>query len=1545
MHLVTIRLYAEDIDVYVPASVGTFYFPEKLKEFIMGRILGLDLGTNSIGWSILEAKINADGQVKKYESILDSGVRIFPEGLDPKTIGQGDKEKSKNSQRREFRQKRRQFYRKRLRKIKLLEILIENKMCPLTKEELNKWKYWDKKNTELKREFPKSVKFNEWLKLNPYELRKKGINEDITRVEFGRVLYHMIQRRGFVSSRKEKDTGAIFDGKNDKTGITETKQMLGDKSLGEYLYTIIPSKGMPYKEFKDKNGKIVRARNRYTLREMYIEEFYRLWTRQSKHLKLDKINISQKKSRFIKGSFNSKRNQLKIAKLNEKYGEKNISIKDDWIISNSSIPLMTYLAGDIWMDEDKVYYRGTNESVLFWQRPLRSQKNLLGKCRYEHQFITVNDKKIETGKSPCYLSHPEFELFRAYQFINNIEYVEEGEKKKLDHNQRDIILQLFNSKKSNFKFKVIPQKLKLTYMRFNYDDDFSVACNKTIANLKPLFPKEIWEENFNDIWHCFHFYSDNEKLFNKLKKDYNCKCETEVGISKIFLSDGYGGLSLKAIRNINPFLSKGYSLALSVLLGGVKNAFGKEKWAKYVSEHEKIENYIKHLMKDKNAEGELIEKIKVFLSQGIKEIDFGFDINDKRFRKLYHPSVDLTQTGHELKDKIPVIPNLRNPLVQRALTETRHVVNTLIKNYGQMDIIKIEMGRDLKNTSKTRREMTFTILNNQKKNDMAREKLSEFGLAHSRQNIRKYLLYKEIEEHFSPVVCPYTGKSIRINDLLGTGNVFQIEHIIPYSVSLDDSFANITLCESNFNREKGEKTPYEFYKSNSSPDIWGGAKSWEEIESRTFKLLPYNKAKRFTSKKSLDNESFISRQLNDMRYISREAKKIMEEVCDNVQVLPGRLTAELRHLWGLNNVLQPVKEIDFGVGVVDVDDDLRIPHWAVVRDDGSFVSVHKKQNRKPLLTRGYCLFSGCVDKNIFSSNAYRDINVNDLDKGKYWCKAGSQSLPEFYVYFNEKPKSTSRFVVLKGNINKGKFINDRINSSITAEGLENGKYWANLDVEKVTIVGTERPKPKKGQLALFGKIQSKHFISYNYSCPLDQEDGETWVILSLNIEDIVYTKIKKDPPNKRSNQLLLSGSVDSGGVWISDDNPDQAYATDLPLGKYWALYELNEEDFEFTPMLNEEPKPAKGEKVIEGTVWLDKQGEVRFDPKKNREDQRHHAIDAMAIACTERSFLQKLSAYNAQSRERKEGERSTRPEFDKPWDNFRLDVQTSADKILVSYFKNTKAFDKGSRFIKKDGVKHLAKMSAVRGQLHKETVFGKRTAPDGITAYHIRKPITSLADKTQVDKVVDKTIHKLIEKYLQKTFNIDVEKKYKVPANAFFDKGEYLIKLPNKNGEEIPIKKVRMREEMGNVKRLKSNINQYVNLRNNHHVMIYRDLNDELKENIVSFWDVSQRLKNNEPAYQLPEDGKEIVTTMEINDMFLIGLPKDVKIDEIEVVGQYLYRVQKLSAGDYFFRHHLASTINNEQEVIRVSSFKAWEKYNPIKIKVDLRGKLIYDKT
>ncbi len=1505
----------------------------------MGRILGLDLGTNSVGWAVVEGDINSKGQVTQYHSVFDSGVRIFPEGLEPDTIGQGEKEQSRNAKRREFRQKRRQFYRKRLRKIKLLEILIEKDMCPLTIDELDQWKRYHKNESSSKREFPSSKVFTEWLRLNPYELRARALKEDISLHELGRILYHFIQRRGFVSSRKEQgsDTGVLYKGKDDKVGISETQEKMDDKLLGEYLYSIIPAKGEPYKEYRDEDGKIIRARSRYTLRDMYIEELYHIWQRQAEHLNLNDQQVLHKKVRVLNGSLSSKRNLEKILSLEKKYAKENISIKSNVVTSVNELPLFNFLAGEIWMEDGAIKHKNTNESVLFWQRPLRSQKHLLAKCRYEHYITYLDGKRIETGKSPCYQSHPEFELFRAYQLINNIEY---GRKEKLNTEQRKIVLDLINSRKSNFKFKEIPKKLKLTSERFNYDDDFSIPCNKTIANLKPLFDKELWEEHYHDIWHCFHFYDDNEKLFEKLKKDYSCKCESPELIKKIHLEADYGSLSLKAIRNINPFLAKGYSLSLAVVLGGVKNVFGKEKWLLFSKEHTLIENTIKHFMKEKNAEGELIEKIKAFLFSGSKEIDFGFEQDDKRFKKLYHPSVDLKSNIGELKDKLPPIPNLRNPLVQRALSEMRHVVNALIKEYGRMDIIKVEMGRDLKNNSKLRQEMTFIIRDNQKKNDAAREKLSEFGLAHTRQNIRKYLLYKEIEEHMSPVTCPYTGKTIRINDVLGTGNLFQIEHINPYSVSLDDSFGNITLCESNFNREKGEKTPYEFYKSNPDPLLWGGAKSWDDIERRAFALLPYNKAKRFTSKKQLDHEEFISRQLNDTRYISKEAKNLLMEICDNVQILPGRLTADLRRLWGLNNVLQAAENLTDADLDIEVHDRYKIPHWAIVRDDGSFVSVHKKQNDKPYVSRGYCIFPGQINKEIFTSSSSHDIAAPGEADGKYWCKATVNSTPGFYQYFNDKAISSPRTIVVKGSVRNEKFIYEKIGANIDASGKPNGKYWATFDVLKINFIDKERPKPKKGQLAIWGKIKDGYFSSYNYSCPTKHEDADIWAVLDLDISDISLTRVLADKPVLSSNQILLSGSTDKDGSWVSDENPDQAYATDLPRGKYWAVFDSYMDDIDFFPIENEEPKANKNEKVIEGSIWIDKQGEVRFDPKKNREDQRHHAIDALTIACTERSFLQKLSTYNAQLDERKRGERKERPEFDAPWENFRADVKKSAEAILVSYFKDNRAYMRGKKFISKNGKKHLVQISAVRGQLHKETVFGKRTPPDGRTAYHVRKSITSLASKTHVDKVVDRSIRKLIENYLQEEYGIDTSKKYTVPSNAFFKDGKYTIKLPNKNGEDVPVTKVRMREAFGNARKLKTTINQHVDLQNNHHVIIYKDKDDKLKENIVPFWDVTQRLKRNESAYQLPEDGKEIITSMEINDMFLLGLPDNVNINDTHSISKYLYRVQKLSSNFYTFRHHLASTLNNSQEEARIHSMKAWESLNPQKVYINLNGSI-----
>src|SRR5690606_9604138 len=144
----------------------------------MGKTLGLDLGTNSIGWALID---------EDNDEILGIGSRIFPEGVE--NLGEGEgREVSKNSSRTEDRGKRRQFFRKKLRKRLLLRELSKSGLCPI---DFDKLKIWTDDSVF------KTKEFNQWVKLNPYELRDKAVKERIELHELGRVFYHMIQRRGF----------------------------------------------------------------------------------------------------------------------------------------------------------------------------------------------------------------------------------------------------------------------------------------------------------------------------------------------------------------------------------------------------------------------------------------------------------------------------------------------------------------------------------------------------------------------------------------------------------------------------------------------------------------------------------------------------------------------------------------------------------------------------------------------------------------------------------------------------------------------------------------------------------------------------------------------------------------------------------------------------------------------------------------------------------------------------------------------------------------------------------------------------------------------------------------------------------------------------------------------------------------------------------------------------------------------------------------------------------------------------------------------------
>ena len=248
---------------------------------------------------------------------------------------------------------------------------------------------------------------------------------------------------------------------------------------------------------------------------------------------------------------------------------------------------------------------------------------------------------------------------------------------------------------------------------------------------------------------------------------------------------------------------------------------------------------------------------------------------------------------------------IRNPIVTRALAELRKTVNAILRKYGKPEAIHIELARDLKKNHEERMKEVKRNREREAERDEARAELSkQLGIEPylvKRSDIEKYLLWKECGHQ-----CPYTGHSIGLEGLFGQNPIFQVEHIIPFSRCLDNSFQNKTLCYHELNAVKRNKTPWEAF---------GGSADWEAMVERAKKFGNRAKLRRFTmleqdAAKLL--EEFSSRQLNDTRYASRLAAQYLGllyggavdgEGRRRVFTCAGEMTAILRREWELNGIL------------------------------------------------------------------------------------------------------------------------------------------------------------------------------------------------------------------------------------------------------------------------------------------------------------------------------------------------------------------------------------------------------------------------------------------------------------------------------------------------------------------------------------------------------------------------------------------------------------------------------------------------------------------
>ncbi|MDA8762673.1 hypothetical protein N9M92_00425 [Flavobacteriaceae bacterium] len=346
-------------------------------------------------------------------------------------------------------------------------------------------------------------------------------------------------------------------------------------------------------------------------------------------------------------------------------------------------------------------------------------------------------------------------------------------------------------------------------------------------------------------------------------------------------------------------------------------------------------------------------------------------------------------------------------------------------------------------------------------------------------------------------------------------------------------------------------------------------------------------------------------------------------------------------------------------------------------------------------------------------------------------------------------------------------------------------------------------------------------------------------------------------------------------------------------------------------------------------------------------DHRNYGLKSYIVAIRDNDYLKELSIRNKYST------LNNAPLFPIPHDDFRNEVNYFINNMLVAHKKQDRFYSTrkvnykaGDQIVSNRGF-------APRGSLHRDSMYGKRTPPNLKTAYHIRKPLESIRTMGQVEKIVDVNVKNAVLKVL-KNANLSDENTFS-PQQVFFKNyvnGSKKTKvfLPNKNGDPVPVNKVRIREALNSAVKLKKDIDQYVNLRKNHHVLIYRDENQDLNEEVVSFWEAIKRIESGASLYQLPNDDCEMVTALHINDMFLMGV-NDLKepVEDLtkDNLVKHLYRVQKLSSRFYEFRqaHNNQLDATEYPNYIRINNFGSrktgWSTYQPLKVEISPIGDLV----
>ncbi len=501
--------------------------------------------------------------------------------------------------------------------------------------------------------------------------------------------------------------------------------------------------------------------------------------------------------------------------------------------------------------------------IIFFQRPLK---------RPERGYCT-----FYTSEPRAYIAQPSFQRFRLLQDINALKYFTNAEYELTPDQKRILYRNLEEKKELTFsrirELLHLPSSAAFKFEKGSKEKLQGLETDQQFSKILGEQWKKLELSEKDRLVEYFILEEDEEKIHD-LFAEYGFESERIHSlIEKADLRTGVASLSVKFMRECAEIMEKEwlrYNEAVSKM--GLKQ---HAPWH-HDTKLEKLPYYGTILsyttVKPSSRKNALVN---VPTGTGLEELEYG---------KIANPSVHI------------------------VLNQLRKLCNVLIDKFEKPDRIHLETETELKNG----RERLKKIIQEQRKNRETNIRIEKCirdilrlpeSTQISRSDIQKFRLWEELGTNDASRCCVYCGKPISAHQLFN-GDA-ELEHILPFSRTLQNSRNNLTIAHKGCNAIKGNRTPFEAFGNNPK------GYNWEEIEARVSEIFRGNYAKKANFlKKNLEadiseSSSFLDSQLSDTAFMSRAAREYLSCLIPESAIItsPGRLTALLRAKWGLDGIL------------------------------------------------------------------------------------------------------------------------------------------------------------------------------------------------------------------------------------------------------------------------------------------------------------------------------------------------------------------------------------------------------------------------------------------------------------------------------------------------------------------------------------------------------------------------------------------------------------------------------------------------------------------